>query len=173
MFSYTHTFVTKYLTLIEYSLNLLDRSPINRNVQLKSASVPPQPASLASVFSKSDPFSSSTKATTGATSGITGPSSKKKKTSLFAGLVKRNEPSTGPSASISTSTETDNSGSKLTAKRKTDDHAAESKKPKVEPAKENTATAVSPSSAAAASTKPKPNALLSLAAYDSSSDEDE
>ncbi|KAI8604464.1 N-terminal domain of NEFA-interacting nuclear protein NIP30-domain-containing protein [Dissophora ornata] len=135
------------------------------NVQLKTAPPPSEPASLSSIIPKSDSLSSSSAATL----------APKKKTSLFAGLVKRNNTSSStttssPSASSSKSSPakpTEGSTNAATSKRKAekdddspDKKDADGKKPKVD-------AVVSPAA------KPKPNALLSLVAYDSSSDDED
>ncbi|KAF9362747.1 hypothetical protein BGX34_005575 [Mortierella sp. NVP85] len=144
------------------------------NVKLRSA--PPPPVSLLS-----GPGSIAPKSNANTSSTLTGgstTSTPKKKASLFAGLVKRDNSST-PSSTSAASTPSPTSkpatsspqlvssatasvdGSKVTGKRKADEHVSgndESKRPKVD----------GPSA-----TTSKPNALLNLIAYDSSSDEDE
>ncbi|KAG9325467.1 hypothetical protein KVV02_007498 [Mortierella alpina] len=139
------------------------------NVQLKTAPAPSQ-----SLINSSTPL--------GAASGsslpglFTGTVAPKKKSSLFAGLVKRDNSSTSKSSASDSGVERASSkskeptadASKAGGKRKadeapetTDKHGStiEAKKSKLAP------------SAAPSSTK-KPNALLSLVAYDSSSDDE-
>ncbi|CAO3572105.1 unnamed protein product [Mortierella alpina] len=139
------------------------------NVQLKTAPVP------------SSSLVNNTALGTASGSIVAGPFTAtvapKKKSSLFAGLVKRdNNPSTSKSSvshsatenisSKSTSSVTTDASSKSGGKRKADeaadtlDTAIEGKKSKLTP------------SVAPPTTK-KPNALQSLVAYDSSSDEDD
>ncbi|KAF9985410.1 hypothetical protein BGZ75_003006 [Mortierella antarctica] len=140
------------------------------NVQLKTAPAPSQ-----SLINSSTPL--------GAASGssqpglFTGTVAPKKKSSLFAGLVKRDNSSSSKSSALDSGVERASAkskeptadASKAGGKRKadeapetTDNHEStiEAKKSKLAP------------SAAPSSTK-KPNALLSLVAYDSSSDDED
>ncbi|GJJ68904.1 hypothetical protein EMPS_01250 [Entomortierella parvispora] len=122
-----------------------------QNVQLKAVTVPAQPSDLlTAVAPKSNPPSFDVTAVP------------RKKKSLFAGLVKKDESKTSSSAG---SSNIKGQESKVGGKRKAEDDAkiekadtTDNKKAKVE-----TTTTSAPS---------KPNALLALAAYDSSSDED-
>ncbi|KAF9209066.1 hypothetical protein BGZ49_006475 [Haplosporangium sp. Z 27] len=134
------------------------------NVQIKSAPPPPQPAA----------FATSTFASSSSSSSPPTAIAAKKRKPLFAGLVKRRDddnkgssslPSKSPSPTPLPSAK---ESSAVGSKRKNESHSpldsvgsdeAENKKPKVE-----TTTPAA---------KPKSNALLSLAAYDSCSDEDD
>ncbi|KAF9185279.1 hypothetical protein BGZ51_002754 [Haplosporangium sp. Z 767] len=140
------------------------------NVQLKSAPLPSQPLLSSGNITKQEPASASATATTTAWA-----SKPKKKSSLFAGLVKRDDSPSSSSKPNPTTTpanqsqgKDDSNDAKTVEKRKAEETVGatagkasetDAKKPKVD---------VSP-----ATTISKPNALLSLVAYDSSSDDDE
>jgi len=121
-----------------------------RNVQLKAVTIPAQPSDLLTAMApKSTPTSFDVTATP------------RKKKSLFAGLVKKDE-STSSGAGSSSIQDKD---SKATGKRKAEDDVKIEKVAAVDNKKAKAGTTT-------AATTSKPNALLALAAYDSSSDED-
>ncbi|KAG0263900.1 hypothetical protein BG011_007854 [Mortierella polycephala] len=136
------------------------------NVQLKSAPLPSQPLlSLGNVIKK-EPASALTTAWT---------PKPKKKSSLFAGLVKRDDsPSTSSKPDPTTTSanqrqhKEDSNDAKTAGKRKAEETigttAGKGSETDAKKSKVNASPAVTTS---------KPNALLSLVAYDSSSDDDD
>ncbi|KAG0370485.1 hypothetical protein BGZ54_006137 [Gamsiella multidivaricata] len=133
------------------------------NVQLKSAPPPSQPASLVSVIPKPDITASASGSSSSPSSGP-----KKRKTSLFAGLVKRDDSPSSTSTTSSSKPSVTGNTSTATGKRKADDKNESSNKSMADKDPESKRPKVDTAAA-----KPKPNALLSLVAYDSSSDDEE
>ncbi|KAG0003010.1 hypothetical protein BGZ79_001860 [Entomortierella chlamydospora] len=137
------------------------------NVQLKSAPPPPQPVLGAMAFAAPPSLLASS-------------STAKKKKPLFAGLVKRKDDdnkgsSSSPTSSSSTTSQSVNESPVIGSKRKAETQSPTSVSST--PSKsvngneaENKKTKVEDATPAA---KPKSNALLSLAAYDSETDEDD
>ncbi|KAF9946196.1 hypothetical protein BGZ72_000552, partial [Mortierella alpina] len=137
------------------------------NVQLKTA--PPPSQSLISNTSLGATASGSS-----LPGPFTGAVAPKKKSSLFAGLVKRDNPSSSKSSASDSAVEKVSSAK--TTKDPTADASKASGKRKADEAAETSETAEGKKSKLAPSVTPsstKPNALLSLVAYDSSSDEDD
>ncbi|KAI1318574.1 hypothetical protein EDD11_006265 [Mortierella claussenii] len=164
------------------------------NVQSKSAPLPQVPVSLTAFAADSGPFSMSSLSPLSSLSPVSTSSSgsasnssslagsataRKKKPSLFAGLVKRKDNDDSSSSSGTPTTTSSTTPSATGTKRKADTSSstmspsasnikdAENKKAKID--NKASPVTISPGS----SSKPKPNALASLVAYDSDSEGDD